>query len=149
VPNNRRGRGLTNLLSEPKPLPDDDSEVTAPERIVVEAVDAPAEVRPAAVSAAQAETAIAQEPASLAPAPNARVEPPRRVEPIADRAPLNGSGGSQRGKRAATSIRIHQDVADELETAWLKAKSVDLRLSYSEYASRLLRRSLQDENKGA
>jgi hypothetical protein len=53
-----------------------------------------------------------------------------------------------RKRRAATSIRIQQQVADELEAAWLRAKSVDLRLSYSEYTSRLIRRALQEETQG-
>jgi hypothetical protein len=64
--------------------------------------------------------------------------------------PAKASDGGRAGKRrAATSIRIQQLVADELEEAWLRAKSVDLRLSYSEYASRLIRRALQEEEQGA
>lgn len=136
---NRRG-GFSGLLKDPpKPLPDD--EPIAPEQ-TVEAVADLAEQSPPAVSVSPAEAVVAPQPVSPAAAPTRHVKPP------AVPAPMNGNGSSQQGKRAATSIRIQQDVADELEPAWLRAKSKDLRLSYSEYASRLLRRALQEEIPG-
>jgi hypothetical protein len=61
-------------------------------------------------------------------------------------APKAVNDGQAGKRRAATSIRIQQSVADDLESAWLRARTtVDPRLSYTEFVSRLLRRALQEE----
>jgi hypothetical protein len=131
VPNNRRGFG--HLLSEPpKPLPEEES----PKRT--------AKLVPVPTEEIQTSTAaLAEEPVAVSqPTP----EPAPQVDPSQ---PAKASDGAlMRKRRAATSIRIQQQVADELEAAWLRAKSVDLRLSYSEYTSRLIRRALQEETQG-
>jgi hypothetical protein len=132
---NRRG-GFTGLLSEPpKPLPDEEPPT---QKRTIELVTVPAE---------EVEPTPAAEPVTTSqPAP----EPvPQAKSPTTAATPAASDSGQAGKRRAATSIRIQQQVADELEAAWLRAKSVDLRLSYSEYTSRLLRRALQEETPGA
>jgi hypothetical protein len=134
VPNRK---GFTGLLSDPpQPLPDEDSSTPG---TVVDLRAVSAEERPAPKK-------TAKKAAPAAPVSASQPEPEPVPEAPVIAAPPKVSAGGQTGtRRAATSIRIHQSVADDLEAAWLKAKSVDLRLSYSEFASRLLRRALQDE----
>ena len=140
MPTNRRG--FSGLLEPPKPLPEEESSTPKP---AVELHAVPTEevqtVKKAATKGA------AGEPVSASP-PEPRPVPQAK-SPAATAPPKASDDEQTGGRRAATSIRIHQPVADDLEAAWLRAKSVDLRLSYTEYASRLLRRALQDENQGA
>jgi hypothetical protein len=131
---NRKGFG--HLLSDPpKPLPEEE-----PPKRTARLVPVPAEeVQTPATALAEEPVAVAQS----APEPAPQVDP----SPVAE--PAKASDGALTEKRrAATSIRIHQPVADDLEAAWLRAKSVDLRLSYAEYASRIVRRGLQEEAQG-
>lgn len=125
-------RGFTGLLSEPpKPLPDEESST---QKSAVELHAVPTEDAQPAKKATK--KAPAAEPASESrPAP----------EPVIAAPPKANDSKQTNNRRAATSIRIQQAVADELETAWLRAKSVDLRLSYTEFASRVMRRGLQEE----
>jgi hypothetical protein len=136
VPNNRRG--FSGLLEPPKPLPEEESSTPKP---AVELHAVPTEEVQAVKKAAKKAPAGKPVRGQL-PEPVPQVKSPAAVLPKASEDEQTG------GRRAATSIRIQQSVADDLEAAWLRAKSVDLRLSYSEYASRLLRRALQEENQG-
>ena len=130
------------LLSEPpKPLPDEESATPKP---AVELHAVPVEEVQTAKRATK--KAPAAEPVS---GPQPAPEPVPQAKPYVIAAPSEASDRGQTGKRrAATSIRIQQPVADDLEAAWLRAKTVDLRLSYTEFVSRLLRRALQEENQG-
>src|SRR5215213_4409866 len=94
-----------------------------------------------AVKKAPAEKPVSAPPPAPRPVPQAK-------SPAAAAPPKASDDEQTAGRRAATSIRIQQPVADDLEAAWLRAKSVDLRLSYAEFASRLLRRALQEEDQG-
>jgi outer membrane biosynthesis protein TonB len=131
VPNRK---GFTGLLSEPpQPLPDEESSIPKP-AVELHAVPAK-EVQTAKKAAATKPVAVSRP----TPKPAPQADPP----PVAV---SNADDSAQKGnRRAATSIRIQQQVADDLETAWLRAKSIDLRLSYTEYTSRLLRRALEEE----
>lgn len=135
-------RGFTGLIDPPKPLPDEES--SAPKPVELHAV--PAEQVQTVKKAAK--KAPSAEPVSGSSRPVS--EPVSQAKSPVIAAPSETTHSGQTGKRrAATSIRIHQPVADDLEDAWLRAKSVDLRLSYTEFVSRLLRRALQDEDQGA
>ena len=137
----KRGGFAGRLLSEPpKPLPDEESATPKP---AVELHAVPAEEVQTAKKATK--KAPAAEPVSAGQS----VQDPVPPSPVIATS-RNTSDSEQTSKRrAATSIRIQQPVADDLEAAWLRAKRVDLRLSYAEFASRLLRRALQEENQGA
>lgn len=137
MPTNRRG--FSGLLSDPpKPLPDEESSSPKP---AVELHAVPTEEVRTAKKTTKKRPAT--EPvATSQPAP----EPvPQAKSPAAAPLPKASDSKQTSERRAATSIRIHQPEADDLEAAWLSAKSVDLRLSYTEFASRLIRRALQEE----
>jgi hypothetical protein len=134
---NRKGGFAGRLLEPPKPLPDDEPSTA---KQPVELVPDPTEEVQTPKRASVAKTVAAPEQAQEAGAQTMAAVPP------APKAVDDGQAGK---RRAATSIRIQQSVADDLESAWLRARTtVDPRLSYTEFVSRLLRRALQEESQG-
>jgi hypothetical protein len=127
VPNRK---GFSGLLSEPpRPLPDEESSTPKP-AVELHAVPA-GEIQTAKKAAKKAPAA---EPvAASRPVPK---PVPQAKSPVTGASPKASDNGQTSERRAATSIRIHQPEADDLEAAWLKAKAVDLRLSYTEFACR-------------
>ena len=110
---NRKGRAFTGLLADPpKPLPDD------------------------------AEEPNPQQQRGLAPVPDP-VEPtevePGEPERTAPELPAQAQAAPAKTRRAATTIRLRQSDAEILEAAWLEARQTDLRLSYPEFAGRVIR----------